>query len=85
LSDRPPDFAHPFVAMAERIGKNDPVEFGGAFVIVPPSGDAVEVLHLDGKRDAGVFWSTLSARIAVLVGEIKREMDAQSRNPWTAR
>lgn len=82
MSESAPSFSAPFSEMAARIEHNKPGEFGGAFVIVPPAGDAVTVLNLDGVKDAALFWSMVQARMAVVIKQVTAQMDQQQRDPW---
>lgn len=69
-----------FREMASRIERNASEDFGGAAVIIPPDGEAVEVLLLDSKRDASQFWSTVKTRVELALSEIQeRERSGQRR------
>lgn len=58
-------------AMAKRVRDNDPNEIAGVIVIIPPasddgrSGETVELLLIDPKRDAANFWSTVKAKAEI--------------------
>ena len=81
----PPHYSAPFADMAARIDHNKAAEFGGAFVIVPPSGDPVTFMSLDAGRDVGVFWGIVQARIAVILKQMQAQMENQQRTPWGNR
>jgi len=62
--------ADPFNAMSLRIAHNADAKFGGACVLVPPSGGKpVELLVLDAAEDEGQFWATILTRIQVAINE----------------
>ena len=64
-----------FRAMADRLEKNDPKEFNGAFLIVPPSTDGTDLV-VDGiyvsttPREA-VFWSSLAGQVEVALKTVE--------------
>jgi hypothetical protein len=60
--------AQPFRAQAERIERNPPSDFGGAFVITPPSGEAIHGL-LVGTVDEATFWSIIKTKIEIALLE----------------
>lgn len=78
------DPAELFRAMADRIGRNDPAEFAGAILIVPPDsadgrgGEAIELLLIDPKRDLANFWSTAKSKAAIAADEFV----AQQQHPY---
>lgn len=80
-----PDFASPFEEMAERIRKNAAAEFGGALLIVPPSGDPIAILSVtpNGKTEEPYFWGQCKTMIAVKAEE--RTQALQNPDPWTGR
>lgn len=63
------DPAAAFREMAERIEKNDPAEFAGAILLVPPDGKPIEILLVDKSRDEAFFWATASSRIEIATAE----------------
>lgn len=67
------DTAAKFAGMAERIRHNAEAQFGGAFVIVDPSGDALETLVLDATSDAAQFYMVLQTRITNKLKEIEEK------------
>ena len=73
MSDEPevPTNAERFRKMAERIDHNKDAGFGGACVIIPPSGagDPIEILMLDNSADLAQFFSTVATRVQRAVDE----------------
>lgn len=79
-----------FRAMAERIERNDPAEFAGAILIVPPPNrdgredEPIEVLFVDPSRDVAMFWGTLRTKVeregaqATALAEQQRQMLSQT-------
>ena len=65
-----------FRRMAEQIDKNAGSHFGGSFLIVPPTGDPVEVLILNSTRDPSQFWGMLDATVKFALANL----DEQARN-----
>lgn len=58
-----------FREMADRIEKNDASEFAGAILIVPPSGEPIQVMINDPTQDIEAFWSLAMSRIAIAQAE----------------
>jgi hypothetical protein len=75
------DNAALFRAMAGRIDKNDPAEFAGALLIVPPSGDPIEYLALNPKQDVAAFWGAVQAHVQRALAE----MEEKQRDPFGRR
>lgn len=71
-----PKFADLFRKMADAIERNEGADFGGAVVVVPPSGSPVEILILNSQRDAAQFWGTLDATVKAALADL----EDQSRN-----
>lgn len=68
---QPPVDTHvPFTEMAERIGKNAPEDFAGAFVIVTPDGKSKSTLLLDNSQSAAAFWGLLQSVAEIALAEI---------------
>jgi hypothetical protein len=71
MSDTVTTPADVFRAMAARIDRNDPAEFAGAILIVPPpssdgrGGDPIEILLIDPHRDLANFWSTVKSKAQI--------------------
>lgn len=72
VPERPTD-AQRFSRMAQRLEHNLDSTFGGAFVIVPPSGagEPMEALILDSAGDPAQFLMLLQAKIAHALKEIE--------------
>ncbi len=67
------DLAKPFQEMAERITKNRSESFGGAFVIVPPTGagEPMQAVTFNTGTDPAAFWMLLQAQINVTLENLK--------------
>lgn len=78
MSDAPekPDMAEPFSRMANKIRHNAAEGFAGAFVIMPPSGEPIEVLILEPAANEAVIWGQIKARIEMKLADLE---DAQRR------
>jgi hypothetical protein len=63
--------------MADRLDHNADAKFGGAFVIIPPTGDAQDMLILDNSGNPAIFWGTLQTRVQLALQEIA-ESERQS-------
>jgi len=76
------DHAQPFREMVARIERalDDPSEFGGAIVIMPPQGDPLAWNTNGPKPDLLQFWNAVKVAIEQRVTEIVNE--AQARDPW---
>ena len=72
-----------FKEMAQAIEHNRNQGFGGAVVIVPPTGggDNIELLILDSKADIAQFWSTIKTRIDIRLADL----DQKARGPFGGR
>lgn len=71
LIERPDQkLAERFRAMADRIERN-PSEFGGACVIIPPTGDGIEFLLIDVKGDMAQFYSAIQTKIQIALKELE--------------
>jgi len=74
MDDQQPDPAEEraklFDAMAAQIRLNAKAKFGGAFLMVPPDGDPVELILL-GQDQPAIFWSSVKtlAEIALAAAE----------------
>ncbi len=69
--NQPVSNADRFRRMAERIDHNKDAGFGGACVIIPPSGagEPIEILMLDNSADLAQFFSTVATRVQRAVDE----------------
>lgn len=79
------DPAAAFTAMAERIAKIDPKDFGGAVVIVPPGGGeaSVEFVLSDPAPVLAQFYTTAQSRLELAAAQAK-DAEIQAA-PWTRR
>jgi hypothetical protein len=67
--------------MAARIDKNDPADFAGAMLLVPPEGgEPIELLLVNPARNLAMFWSTVSAMVQVAAREFEER--ARSNDPF---
>jgi hypothetical protein len=57
-----PTPADEFRSLADKIERNRPEDFGGAFLIIPPEGDPVSGI-LVGSVDLVTFWSLLKSKM----------------------
>ena len=74
--------AQQFLDMAARLKLNGDKNFGGAFVVVPPSGgDPIQTLILDGKQDPAQFWAILKTKAEMALAGL----DEQQRNQQAFR
>lgn len=76
-----PTVSTPFADMAARIDHNRPEDFAGALVIVPPSGDPMTVLLLDGSKDTGSFWAMAKVKIES-VWKTLQDQERQRQGGW---
>jgi hypothetical protein len=67
------DNSVPFTNMADRIKHNEDAKFGGAVVLIPPTGDPIELLMLDAQGDQAQFWSTILSRIQVIMNQLQEK------------
>ena len=66
------DAAKLFRDLAERLERNPPEEFSGAFLIVPPGdGEPIDGLSVATKPNAVVFWTTVSGQLDLAISEYK--------------
>ncbi|TXH12414.1 MAG: hypothetical protein E6R03_12950 [Hyphomicrobiaceae bacterium] len=68
-----------FIAMAERIRRNDPKEFQGAFLIVSPDGTVQSHAFFDPEGDEMAFWSFVSSVVQVASTEAQTKMEDKIR------
>ena len=73
VEKKPDGHSERYRLMADRIDHNADATFGGAVVIIPPTGggDPIELLMLDARGDPGQFWSTIMTRIQIMLEELK--------------
>jgi hypothetical protein len=68
--DTTPTIAAAFRQMADEIERNQPERFGGAFVIVSPTGEVKDLLLLNRQQDLGMFWGNLKSTAEIAIAEI---------------
>lgn len=61
-----------FRQFADKIEKNDTKDFAGAFLIVPPSGDAVSSI-LVGEADVASFFGMVKSKLDILINKLDAE------------
>jgi hypothetical protein len=70
LVEGQPSPSEPFKRMTKRI-EDDPSNFGGACVIVPPGGhDPIEFLMIDPKGDVAVFLGTIKTKLEMMLADL---------------
>jgi hypothetical protein len=74
---------HAFTAMAQRAEAIKAGEFGGAFVFVPPEGEAVSMMLVNPDPDMAAFLGALSGRVQQWLGEIEER--SKGANQWGRR
>lgn len=62
-----------FSEMAARINRNDPKEFGGAFVIVAPDGSVLDHASISTEPDLASFWSHVSSIVQIATAEVMNQ------------
>lgn len=67
------DPSNPFKLMAGKIERNGGVDFGGAFVLVPPEGTVVDLLILDSNATPAVFWSLIQTKAQIALAELEAD------------
>lgn len=73
LIERPEqNTSQPFHEMAAAIEHNPGQGFGGAVVIVPPTGggEPISILTFDSQGDLAQFYSSIQSRIQIRVAEL---------------
>lgn len=67
-----PEATKPFAEMAQAIQHNSGQGFGGAVVIVPPTGGGapISILILDSQGDLAQFYSTIQSRLQMRLADI---------------
>ena len=75
MSDHEPALGHPiallFRAMADRLESSSVDQFGGAFLIVPPGGDAIDGLSLTTVPNPAVFWSSVEGQMTLAIEALR--------------
>lgn len=65
-----------FITQAEKIDRNPPEDFGGAFVICPPGGEPITGLLINNS-DVNIFWAVVKAKVEAAI----TELDDKQRAP----
>ena len=75
MSDHEPALGHPiallFRAMADRLESSSVDQFGGAFLIVPPGGEAIDGLSLTTVPNPAVFWSSVEGQMTLAIEALR--------------
>lgn len=58
--------AEHFRELAEKIERNKPEDFGGAFLIIPPDGDPISGI-LVGSVDLLTYWSLIKSKLDLAI------------------
>jgi hypothetical protein len=58
--------------MAQAIDRNHGI-FGGAFVVVSPDGETLEILILDPHADPATLWATLKAKCEMALMDMEQK------------
>ena len=66
-----------FRAWADRIEKNAPEDFSGAFLIIPPTGEPICGLLIDQAPDVNTFFAVTKSKIDAAV-DVLNERQRQS-------
>lgn len=66
-----------FRALADRIERNDPTEFAGAYLIISPSGSVLSHTFIDPKGDESQFWGHINGAVTIAGAEaVQKEEEA---------
>jgi len=71
--------AEVFRLWADKIEKNDADDFGGVFVIIPPSGEPISGLLIDQEQDLGTFFAVVKSKVESAVDAINDAQRKQGR------
>lgn len=67
-----------FREMAQRLERNEPGEFQGAYLIIPPSGKPVSQAFVDPSGDEVAFWGFVQAQVVTAgteaIGDAERKL-----------
>lgn len=71
LETKPNPALQPFLDMAARIARNESNEFGGAMLIVPPSGDPVALLLITPtpSEEEALFWAQCKSKLDITAAD----------------
>ena len=74
-----------FLDMAARIERNEPTEFGGVMLIVPPKGDPIEYFFVTTRpdEDETFFWAQCKAKLDTTAADRLERMS--NPDPFGAR
>lgn len=64
--------------LADKIDKNAPEDFGGAFIVVPPSGDPISGMMI-GEQDVNTFWILVKTKLEAEVEKLN-QLQKQQQN-----
>ena len=67
-----------FRQLADKIDKNAPEDFGGAFIVVPPSGDPISGMMI-GEQDVNTFWILVKTKLEAEVEKLN-QLQKQQQN-----
>lgn len=67
--------------MAAKISHNEANGFAGAFVIMPPSGEPIEVLILEPAANEAVIWGQIKARIEMKLADLE-DQQRRGQSGW---
>lgn len=70
-----------FTGMAEKVGVNQSADFAGAFAVIPPDGEPIELLLINNKPNPAVFWGLLKTHAEMALGEIAEK--ERQRSGWS--
>jgi len=62
-----------FRDMADRIERNTPEEFQGAFLILAPDGTVISASLFDPKPDEGAFWALIGSAVETAVNAFRQK------------
>lgn len=73
-----------FRSIADRLETNASVEFGGAFLVIPPTngGDPIDGITVTSTPNPVVFWSSLEGQIELAINTYKSAQQSKGRNGW---
>lgn len=75
MTDKPAP-SDSFRAMADRIDRNDPKEFAGAYLLIAPDGTVLSHLFVNPGGDASSFWGFVLSAVQIAGAEsVQKEED----------
>ena len=58
--------------IAERLERNPPEEFSGAYVVIPPdSAEPIDAISIKSKPDPVSFWSSVEGAVQLAIAELQ--------------